>query len=270
MLAINEHYDAVMSDVEIEPGEIGAIQMRVCRHDFDEFIDPIDKRLMSLFDSLDTTAKIFFNNPIQSDREVAEQVIDEPKNPRTRLDAVLIAGQGAKQWTVMQKIRERYPGVPVLSSYQESAVVRGLAQYSEVLDGRRKDLLLLNIANRNVGVQYAAEEESDEGEVLLRFETKHSTNNHWRVIIGSGNTIPIRGWITGFAMGPGSISFVFGEWHSHLGEAEEIVSLNCLLLPGDRELKICIEVEASHALDFAIYDITQGSEKVLLGQTKSI
>jgi molecular chaperone DnaK (HSP70) len=66
---------------------------------------------------------------------------------------VLLAGQGAKIFTVREQIENVLPGVPVLSKYQETAVVQGLGLQCGVLTGGAKDLLLLNTLRFGVGVR---------------------------------------------------------------------------------------------------------------------
>ncbi|WP_461119573.1 Hsp70 family protein [Saccharothrix stipae] len=82
---------------------------------------------------------------------VVRSALDGAEVPPADVDAVLLSGQGAKIFTVAERIRVLAPRAEVVDQFQELAVVRGLATYANVLTGRATDLLLLDVTQRGIG-----------------------------------------------------------------------------------------------------------------------
>jgi molecular chaperone DnaK (HSP70) len=70
-------------------------------------------------------------------------------------DLVLLAGQGAKIFTVREAIETALGDArpEFIDQFQELAVVHGLASYSQVMQGHAKDLLLLDLTHRGLAIE---------------------------------------------------------------------------------------------------------------------
>ncbi|MEY9862958.1 molecular chaperone DnaK (HSP70)/uncharacterized caspase-like protein [Catenulispora sp. GAS73] len=66
--------------------------------------------------------------------------------------AVFLAGQGSKIFTVREEIEKMGLDIPVVSTYQETAVVFGLGHAAGVLNGQVRDALLLDVTHRELGL----------------------------------------------------------------------------------------------------------------------
>lgn len=66
---------------------------------------------------------------------------------------VVLAGQGGKIFTVRDQIERLLPGAPVISDFQETAVVQGLGKYAGVFLGIQRDLLLLDTLGYGIGLR---------------------------------------------------------------------------------------------------------------------
>ncbi len=74
----------------------------------------------------------------------------------TSIDVVLLTGQGGKTFTVREALERLLPGVEFVDLYQEFAVCHGLALQAGVLQGLVKDVLLLDMSHRGVGIRAAS------------------------------------------------------------------------------------------------------------------
>jgi molecular chaperone DnaK (HSP70) len=66
---------------------------------------------------------------------------------------VVLAGQGGKIFTVQEQIADLLPGTPVISEFQETAVVQGLGLYTGVLRGLNRGVLLLDALGFGIGLR---------------------------------------------------------------------------------------------------------------------
>jgi molecular chaperone DnaK len=79
------------------------------------------------------------------------------------IDLVLMTGQGSKIFTIGEALQEAGIGGEWVRRYQELAVVQGLAKYAQVLAGQAKDILILDLTHRGIGIRCtAAEDEADD------------------------------------------------------------------------------------------------------------
>jgi len=88
---------------------------------------------------------------------------DSPFGP-AELGAILLAGQGARILGVREMIARRFEGLPVVADFQENAVIRGLAVQAGILQGERRDVLLLDVLYRTLGLRCSKVETEKTGE----------------------------------------------------------------------------------------------------------
>ncbi len=228
-----------LTDVELQPGEPdGRLQMHVTRGDLETAGAHLDKRLLPLFEPLDRLAKTYARSA-------------QP------LAAVLLAGQGAKNWSVSTLIRRRYPKVPLITEYQDNAVAQGLALQGEVLDGRRKDYLLLDVTNLTLGVFCASVDETDglkSKDRVLQFELRSDAPGEWATLVPTGTSIPWRSQTDAAASGPGNLRVKFGEWSGSPVSATELAIVSCELPAGPQLLRIVVELDAGYKLHLSVHD----------------
>ncbi len=74
-------------------------------------------------------------------------------SPLPNLRRVLLTGQGTRIFTVEESLREVVGDTELIDTYQDRAVVLGLARYSQVLTGDRRDMLLLDLSHRGIGLR---------------------------------------------------------------------------------------------------------------------
>jgi actin-like ATPase involved in cell morphogenesis len=106
---------------------------------------------------------------------------------------VLLAGQGAKMFTVREIVAASRPGAKLISGLEEKAVITGLSRYSGVLDGIEKRYILADSSYRDIGVR--CKSETDEGRVGdsaadMILSRAHSENTRIFPLVPSGRTVP--------------------------------------------------------------------------------
>ena len=107
-----------------------------------------------------------------------------------RPGALLLAGQGARMFTVQALLRQRFHDVAWVDEFQENAVVRGLADYAAVLDGRRHTLLLLDAMPRALLLRIASVEPADEDGPVLNLGAVAADNVMDWTLLPAGRSIP--------------------------------------------------------------------------------
>ena len=78
-----------------------------------------------------------------------------------RLDAVLLAGQGSKIYTVAEVVRRKFPHQELVESLHEKSVLCGLAYQSGVMAGKKRDLLMIDTLYRPLLLRCMARENKD-------------------------------------------------------------------------------------------------------------
>lgn len=131
---------------------------------------------------------------------------------RERYRAVLLAGQGARIFTLADRLEERYPATPLVTEFQESAVVRGLGGYAGVLSRRRPDLLLLDAIGRAVALRANDDPPARDGDRLdVGVSVEGARNERLFTLLASGTSVPCRS-TTGIRVdGDGDLPLAFGE-----------------------------------------------------------
>lgn len=73
------------------------------------------------------------------------------------LDFIFLTGQGTKLHLLRKCIESAFPGVPIVDTYQENAVIRGLSVQSGVLYGMIRNRLLLDAFPSSIYLDYGTE-----------------------------------------------------------------------------------------------------------------
>lgn len=124
--------DVILQDVEVEAGRLVNLRVPLSRETFRKITADLNERVKSCLE------------------EAIKQAYKD--SPRNKIDAIVLAGQGAKVFTVQEILKEMFIGVPVISDYQENAVVTGLCKYSGVFLGREGSVLLVDINYTAIGI----------------------------------------------------------------------------------------------------------------------
>ena len=131
---------------------------------------------------------------------------------RERYRAVLLAGQGARIFTLADRLEDRYPATPLVTEFQESAVVRGLGGYAGVLSRRRRDLLLLDAIGRTLALSATdrgSEPPLDHVDVCVSVDGARNVRTF--ALSESGATVPLRSTTRIRVDGDGDLLLSFGE-----------------------------------------------------------
>jgi molecular chaperone DnaK len=125
----------LVQDVPLLGPDLGDVEIQLDRARFRDLTAPLDQQV-------EATVHRVLSSPKARGRRVPE-----------RLDFILLAGQGSKVFTVREVLERRLPDVRVIREFQDTAVVRGLAHQTGILNGERKDLLLLDVLHEGLGIR---------------------------------------------------------------------------------------------------------------------
>lgn len=169
---------AILQNIEVENYDFKNIEIPINRDLFRKLTDNINKKIERCI------------------KRVLE--MDDHREEKLRyygLDYILLAGQGSKLFTVREVIErlisERFEKkIPIIDSYQESAVVYGLCTYTGVLMGFRKDLLLIDTNYRGIGIKCKEifDEEGEGPDVII--SPKENENTKTYELMSLNTTIP--------------------------------------------------------------------------------
>ena len=174
-----------LGDFEQENGFVN-LQIKLSRADMQEAVAKLDRRVEDL---IDRCLKL-------DGRNAAD------------LDAVLLAGQGSKIFTVSELVRKKFPNKEFVESLQEKSVLTGLATQSGVLSGKCKDVLLIETVYRPLLLRCTASERTDA--VLHATISCRSAKNTSLVDMGLGH-IPTKKELKATLLGDGPATLVFLE-----------------------------------------------------------
>lgn len=169
------------------------------------------------------------------------------------IDTVMLAGQGSKIWPVQQLIRRMTAGKDLISKFQESAVVTGLAYHASTLSGNRRDLLLLDVLAAGLAVP-CVEEQSDEVDdpffpsrrrpACYLFSSDPGRNTQLATWVRIGTTIPTKHTGHLWLMEPAT-SCVIAIYETAIGcVPTELGSMTVSLDEDMRLLTLAIDVDA--------------------------
>lgn len=225
---------AMLPDVEVVPGELQSQRLTLSRDELRAAIAPLDAKLDGLVETL--TASYL---------------------PRERaLQAVLLAGLGARHWSIAQLIQRRFPGVEQISRFQDSAVVQGLTIQAEVLEGRRQDYLLLDAVNRHLGFWARPGAGDVDSEPELWLTPADAGDFSWEMLIRRNTTIPTKYGVDVMADGPCTVRLAFGEWNDEGEPSAPLLELEVIIAPGRRTLEVVADIDANQDIRFSCSDKT--------------
>jgi molecular chaperone DnaK len=167
------------------------------------------------------------------------------------LAAVMLAGQGAKIFTVSQILKRAFPNTPIVGEYQEQAVVRGLGAYSGVLGGARKDLLLLDILHHAILLRCLDPSPSDKQiDVIISSDT----NNNVKLLelLRANRIIPRREVFKAKITGRGNVQLDFIE-NGAPDQHAPLLSLTVDAAHCTGELYVVIDADANKTVVVWVY-----------------
>lgn len=280
-LAENASCAASLSDLELQPGESASLSIVATRGDLEASGARLNARVMSLLDPLDKLAKseaerwATYKHVSFDDLERPDFVRPPLQTVAQPLAAVILAGQGARYWSLATQLRKRYPQTPIVSTYQDSAVAQGLALQGEVLDGRRKDYLLLDATTLNLGLRCRSVERTNEKGTekekttpVLRLSLKKEDPFEWFVLIERGRTIPTLSSVEAVVDGPGTLQVIFGEWVHSPTTAETVSALNCEIPVGPQQLTLKADIDANGTTHLSVSRRSGNDAEVLVRSAK--
>ena len=112
------------------------------------------------------------------------------------ITSIVIAGQGAKLFTIRELIAKRFPGVPVRDAFQESAVAVGMGLYTDIFKGKLHDALLLDSIPVEIGFRYAHKADLTRDGPEIEISTDPDENTVTGIAIPRDTTIPTKRRIT--------------------------------------------------------------------------
>jgi molecular chaperone DnaK (HSP70) len=110
-------------------------------------------------------------------------------------EVIMLAGQGTKFFSLMDRIQKLFPGILLVDRYQDTAVIRGLGAYLRTLnpaEAMRERPLLLNVMGRALGVMHRGEAKEKDGKIYLEVGGAAELNNLTREFIESDDVIPTK------------------------------------------------------------------------------
>jgi actin-like ATPase involved in cell morphogenesis len=117
--------EVTLADVEVAPGRLGTLRVPISREQFANAAGALLARIEQMIDY------------------ALAGFVAGGFDP-AKIEAVMLAGQGSKL-TPIRRLLRRKLRLPIIRRYEESAVVRGLAQQAGILGARVHDRLLLDV-----------------------------------------------------------------------------------------------------------------------------
>jgi molecular chaperone DnaK (HSP70) len=134
-LGSSDKTNVILQDIEVEDGKLINIEIPITREIFRMVTTDLNHRVKFC---IEEAIKQAHNNIHTSHRD--------------KIDAIVLAGQGMKVFTVRDILEEMFSDVPVISDYQENAVVTGMCKYSGVFSGYEANLLLVDSNYTAIGI----------------------------------------------------------------------------------------------------------------------
>ena len=233
-----------LTDIETAPGELGALEMELDQRTFREGSRALDARLASLIDSVLEQSGVERTRPAGSPPFLA----------------VLLAGQGARIFTIAEFLRRRFPTREIVSTFQENAVSRGLSRQVGVLVGQLQDMLLLDVILRPILVRVTKiwpKREEDKGRPSLIGEvsTRMTDNQLLCPMVGIATTIPIINTEVFRAANAGTLTFDIVEGDRNAKVATDVLtSLPVGSVSKGDEFELVVDIDAHGVFHFTVYD----------------
>ena len=163
LLGIREETPALV-DVETSQG-LTTIEIPVSRVAFREIVSGLDQRVRACIDAA-----------LQQSRLSARQI-----------DSIVLAGLGAKVFTVRELLSQMFPNTPVDERFQESAVGIGLGIYTGVLKGTKDGVLLLDALPTQIGIKCSRFDDR-----FCYIQTSRASNTQVFPLLVRDTTIPTK------------------------------------------------------------------------------
>lgn len=226
-LGLEEAASVVLPDTEFGASGVRDAEVKIDRTAFRDITAPLNRRV----------------------RTCIETALRMSYRAKRELRAILCAGQGLKTFTVREILRDMLSGIPVIDSYQEGAVVRGLCWYTGVLRGEfRERLLLLDTAYRAISVKCAGSKtEAVDADFCVQAGSANSEGTF--PLLAPSTTVPTFKTEHACVVGEGPVCVVLVESSTLDGEPEEHLAKIDLtdLKRGDR-FEIQIDVDANRTI----------------------
>ncbi|WP_109505512.1 Hsp70 family protein [Nocardioides speluncae] len=180
VLSTRDSCEVLVADVEAEGGD-GDLLLRIDRASFEEITQPLNRRVADSIFAVVREALAY------------GAVLDEPSSDTLVVQAlrgikhVLLCGQGTRVPSLIKTVGSMTPAT-VISTFQNDAVVQGLAQQVGVLRGHRKDQLLLDVLQQGIGVLV----ERTDPKAAARMAYNDEANTEVLTIVAKGTTIPTK------------------------------------------------------------------------------
>ncbi|SAL86424.1 molecular chaperone DnaK [Caballeronia choica] len=171
----------------------------------------------------------------------------------TRIDSVMLAGQGCKIWSVRQLIGRMFPKHDIVDKFQETAVISGLAEYARVLLGQRANLLLLDLLPAELSIAYC--EDNSEKPILV-ISSDENLNKEQAAIVTLGTTIPHLHEFDVLLKGPDRI-YTISVSETLNGEISALGSVKVLVTPGITKLRISIDIDATSVVYLKVFELPE-------------
>ncbi|GAA1557531.1 Hsp70 family protein [Kribbella sancticallisti] len=183
VLSARESCEVIISDVEGEGGTYHDLQFQVDRAAFETAVRHLDLRVSESIMAVMRERLLRSRVPdtIPSDHDVISAL--------RGLKHVMLCGQASRLPSLVRAISSVTPA-PLITSYQNDAVLQGLAAQAGVLEGLRTDQLLLDTIQQGIGVLV----ESDPGTegTLPRLARTDEANTVVLDLLRKGTTVPTR------------------------------------------------------------------------------
>lgn len=224
-LSRQDVFEATLSDVELQPGQLGTLLLPITRAEMAEAVRSLDARLLKHVES-----------------------VTQGLGPYDPISAIILGGQGARCWSVANLLRCRFPSTEIISNYQENAVSLGLAIYANVLEGKCQNLLLLDAITHGVGVRCQSTAPSDTGLLICKIATRALHNAKIQSLIDPGSVKPNRTLVLlrPLTVGPCAIEVV--ELDRWLNVVSTIASFVPLVAEATSMLVIEINIDTNGAM----------------------
>jgi molecular chaperone DnaK len=187
VLSTRDSCEVIISDLEAEGGAYHDLQLRLDRSSFEEAVSHLDQRVSEAIMAVMRERLRDIRDPqaVPHDRQVVAALRE--------LTHVMLCGQGTRLPSLIRTISSLTPA-PLITSYQNDAVVQGLARQAAVLQGLNRYQLLLDSLQQGIGVLVESEPrrggpnptlaQADEANTLVldlvvkgtTIPTKHSEN----------------------------------------------------------------------------------------------
>jgi molecular chaperone DnaK (HSP70) len=224
--------------------------LQLTREDVRCAVADLDRMVVEVLDDL------FSNNDVPGQETGQRETKKLYRSVRPeQIDLVMLTGMGGKIFTMANAIRSVGVHADITSLHQELAVVRGLAEYANVLTGSNREMLLLDLTHRSVGIRLNVAVEAIIGQRGQEPDEIEALNaGEELVIIDHFTTIPNRRTVTlrlaANAAKPLAVTVI--EESRTSGSYVDIGHIKIELPDGDKELQLTFDIDVNNMMCLAI------------------